>query len=507
MAIRFTPEGESLTPKVSKSSQLLKNIGKRAGGTAKEFTREALKGVYGLSRMMPGATLGTPEFSEEEQEKYLGKVGLTPAEEKGTPEKFAGRYGRIFGFGGFFNPVASLIPTVAGQAAEELGAGPKVQSAVEFLTGLKGAGKGKSVQQTGKIAQPRVATKGVSPKEAGKITSSRLSKQVERVNEEASELAKDIGKGNKKFEMISGSIQKGEPIKDRFNKFFTNLENYTHANNQPLNNLKPLDNFLSNEAKLYQQTGAPTDLSQFVMNEIDQWKSSGSNNWYNLFRRYRLNNQKSQELARNPNIDPSIRRQKMSFLSRMNESIGETFKNSLPPNHPWINAFEQSNNAYSSYQNTLQAKRVLDPLISKNMPDAQLTNFINNPRVWEDLERFLGPKDSNGLKSILTDLQTARRALKGMQKFPKGVALLKELGKGALLKSVGLSKLYALMQLPNALKWAVGRYYSSPSFQGNLHEFVSALTENNVQGAFRALENMKEEKPEEEKKEIRFKEF
>lgn len=504
MPVRFTSEKDFNSPK-SKKSSFGQDVAETMGSLyepTKGFLREGIKGLAGL------ATLDNPFMHEPLQgglEQTFPEVGL--GNEEKTPSlgtKFGERFGRILGWGGFFNPASAAGSAVAGQTAEQAGFGPVGQTVAEVGASLRLPGKGASANQTGKIAQPRIKTKGASPSEAGLITKGRLTQQLNRVNEEAAELGKSIGQGNQKFKQITSAIERNEPIKQRFDQFFSTLENYTHAQNQPFRNMKPLNDFLANESRLYQGTGSPTKLSKFVMDEIQGWQTSGSDKWYNLFRRYRLNNQRKQELLSDITIDPKLKREQVSYLSRMNDSLKDTFKANLPPNHPWLGAFEQSNDAYSSYLNTVQARKILQPLVTKNMTDAQLNKFLSNDKGWQDLERFLGPQESGNLKDILKDLQSARNSLQSMQRFPSGSKALAELAKSAFLKEAGLGKLAVLLQLPKAWKWAVGQYYSSPSFQGNLHELAEALSEQNSTAAGIALSKMGEAPEKKEEKKVRF---
>lgn len=471
--------------------------------------REAIKGGYNLASL--ATTILTNGMFKEPLpegvlEKGLQALGLEEPEMMGKPlpgsealTQATGRFGRIYGGGGFLNPAVALGATGAGEAAKGLGLGETGQNIAEIAASLRGAGPGAPVQQTGKIAQPRIVTRGTPVKQAGSITKNRLTQQVNRVNEEAAELAKNIGQGNQKFQKITGSIERNEPIQARFNKFFTDLENYTHANNQPLQNIKPMANFLSNEARLYQQTGAPTDLGKFVMGEINGWRNEGSDNFYNMFRRYRLNNQRIGEIGRDFNIPSPLRNQQISFLRRMNDAIGETFRENLPKDNPWLQAFEQSNEAYSSYKNTEQAREVLQPLLQKSMTPAKAQQFLDNDRYWEGLTRFLGKEEVGSMRQILQDLIQAQSALKSMQRFPEGMEFLRSLAPGIALKEVGLGKIAALLQFPKAYKWALGKFYSDPSFQGNWHEFVQALAKRNLPAALQAARKLGE--PEEEKKE------
>lgn len=468
---------------------------------AKEFVREGIKGAYRLSTFLSPVK----RLTEEEQNKYLSQVGLgeTPPEEQNVVTKGSARLGGIVGSGGFMNPAAALTSAGGGQVAEELGAPPWLQTVVELALGLRSSGGGSPIQQTGRIAQPRASATQQAPAARGRITTSRLTHQMNRVNEEAAQLAQNIGTGNRRFQLINQAIDRQHPIQQRFNQFFTNLENYTRASNRPIQNTQPLTDFLSNEARLYQGTGAQTDLGNFVMNEVNGWNQHGVNDWYNMFRRYRLNNQRIREIRGNQNIAPGLRRQQSSFLERMNDSLRDTFRQNFSANDPWMRAFEESNSAYHAYQNTLGARQILQPLIQRNMTDAQLQRFLGNPERWEQLERFLGPHDANAMRQILQDIQTARNGLRSIQRFPGGLRGAINLLKLPALKSAGLGKLGALLSTRDAFQWAVGRYYSSPQFQGTFHEFAEALARGNTNAAAIALNKIGEER-EEKNKGIKF---
>jgi hypothetical protein len=244
-------------------------------------------------------------------------------------------------------------------------------------------------------------------------------------------------------------------------------------------------------------------MSKFAMDEINGWQHQGKNDFYNMFRRYRLNNERSREIRANRDLPRDIRNQQLSFLSRMNEGISESFRQSLPPNHPWLEAFESSNQAYGAYQNTLQARRVLDPLLHGNMTDADATRFLDNPRIWEDIERLLGPAESTNLRQILNDVRTAKGALRGLKRFPQGWQAIMQAIKGPLAKSVGLGKLIPLLHAKEGWDWAVGRHYANPQFQGTFHQFTEALVDRNIPlttHLIRVMANEKNEDKEEDGK-------
>jgi hypothetical protein len=105
------------------------------------------------------------------------------------------------------------------------------------------------------------------------------------------------------------------------------------------------------------------------------------------------------------------------------------------------------------------------------------------------MERFLGPQEASNLKEVLTDLQQARSALQSMKRMPGIWEGLKEKG---MLGALGFKTLAALLSVPYATKWAVGRYFSSPEFATNMKELSKALLEENIPAISNALKKIEE---------------
>lgn len=435
--------------------------------------------------LAPPLTLaGSSEINE-----FLNMLDI-PKEEIRPIEKFMGRWGRFTGAtpgmpGGFATGGTSAL---AGQAAEEAGLGPTGQMIAEMGGGLRF--KRPSLQQMTKIKQPRVVTKKIAPNKAGAITEQRLASQLEKVNDQAADIAKDIGKHNRPFKVISEAIEKKLPIDSKFEKSFEGLENISKAANIPLKDVSILDNFLKTELSKYQSTGAPTFMSNLIEKEINGWLTGGKNELYPAYRRYRLNNQRIKEIISDPNFPRAFRGEAIGFFTRMNDAIASSIEASLPQNSGWMQTFKGLNEMYGAFKNTQLAKKILDPLLNKNIDDKKLNTFLSNSRNWEDLERFLGPQETSNLKDVLIDLQTARTGLQSMKRLPPIWNAMMEKGLAGVVlgKSIG-----ALLSLPYATKWAIGRYFSSPEFAGNLKELSKSIAEQNVPLIIRTMKRIEEQ--------------
>lgn len=434
--------------------------------------------------------------TSENVHDLLNRFGFEKKEQS-VGEKHAGRMGRLFAgaavIPGVGIPLAgstALTGSTAGQIAEEMGFGPTGQSIAEIAASLRFPSKS-AQSPISSIRQPRIITKGTLPEHAGNVSYRRVGEQLTRVNQEANALAQNIGKNNRPFQNISLAIDEGVPIQQNFNKVFTNLENITHRFNAPLQDMKPLNDFIASEMRLYQGTGAPTFMGNLITKELGAWQQTGQNGLYNVFRRYRLNNERIREIISDPNFPPAFRNQAVGFFTRMNQAISESISASLPKNSRWLQAFEQSNNAYSNYMNTLQVRRVTQPLMQGSLSDAKLTKILSDGRFWENVERFLGQEESQNLKSVLTDLKTARNGLQSMKKSPpfwRGV--LRHLG----VRSLAGKLVASLFNIPSSWRWIKGMYYSSPEFSRSFGELSSAITERNVPAMVTAAKKVAEEK-------------
>lgn len=455
-----------------------------------------------------------PLPTRSQVDKILTQQGI-PKEEKTEAEKGLGRFGRNTGsFAvtpgvGLANAAKiGFTSAGAGELARKAGLGEAGQALAEIGGSLRF--KGKPITPQNKISQPRVLTKDKNAKKAGFISDKLLSKRLDDLGEEASKLAADVGSDHPTFKKISNAIDTGVPIKERFQQKFSSLEELAKNVDQPVNS-NALDSFLSNEAHRYTGVGADTDLSKFVSEQITGWQKSGGDSLYKMFRRYRLNNDKWKEIQQSvphSSMLPDSSKQKMNFLTRMNDSIKDSIKSSFEsgkeiaipgqsspssPGRQWFNAFEKTNDAYSQFKNTQTVKRILDPILKGNVSEKDLNKFLSNQRNWEDITRFLGPEEGEKLHTLVEDVVKAKNALESL---PKG-DIIQDLTSKALLGLIpGGKKVLTALSIPKLWNWAKGRYYSSPEFQSNFHELVQGIIENNPQAIKLASDKIKsEDKP------------
>lgn len=482
--------GESGEEKVApgEKARLHPEIEALKSGDEKEFAKQAIANAA-ESDLAPSLTRAS---GSEDINKMLNMVGI-PKEEKYPSEKLLGRGARLFsgaaasGAGAGLSLSTAATGSIAGQLAEEMGYGPTGQAVAETAASLR-LGRLPPAQQATRIRQPRIVTRGLPPGEAGEVTARRVGNQLRRINDEAGVLAQNIGVNNRPFQTVSRAIESGQPIQRNFDTFFNGLENITYRFNSPLQDTAPLDTFINNEMRLYQGTGAPTFMGNLITNELQGWQQSGQNGLYNLFRRYRLNNQRIREIITDQNFPPAFRNQAIGFFTRMNEAISQSFASSLPQNSRWLQAFNQSNAAYSTYMNTLQVRRVLQPLIHGDLTPARLTRTLNDERFWESVNRFLGPDESQNLRQLLTDLQTGRNGLQSMRRAP---GFMNTLMRHGLTRLAGRF-IGTLFNVPSAWRYVRGRYYSSPEFQHTFSELTVAITERNVPAIVTAANKISE---------------
>lgn len=413
-------------------------------------------------------------------DKFLELAGI-PKEEEADIERYAGRVGRIYGgseaLGLPLGLKTSAISGLGGHLVEEAGGGPIPQALAEIGLSLKSGKVGSKAAPT-KIKQPRIVTKDVPPEKAGTISSARQKAVVEKLDKQAVRLSEDVVKDATDFKKISAEIEKKSPIQENFNKFFDNLENFSHEANVPLRDVKPLNDFLAKEARLYEATGAPTFMSKLINQEINGWRAAGKDELYSLYRRYRLNNRRIREIMSDPTFPFSERKEAIGFFTRMNEAITGSLERSLPEDSQWLKLFKSGNESYSNYLNTLEVKRILDPLMKGDLTNKQLTRTLESDRFWRSAERILEPQKAQELRTVLTDLQQARNAIMSMKESPE---ILNSLLKYGLTKQFIGDFLSKIMSVPKMIKWGMGRYYSSPEFDKNLKEFLKAFSENNAE--------------------------
>lgn len=435
--------------------------------------------------------------------KFMEERLDIPKEEHTPIERFGGGFGRSFG-GGIATglpPGVAASTAATGQAgrrgAEMLGLGEKGQAIAEVIFSLRGGKPSVKKAPPTSIKQPRMVVKGKPAEEAGTISAASARSKIEKLDDQAAKLAKDIGKDQKNFQKVSESIKKGHPIDEKFNQFFNGLENITHQLNVPLQDVAPLNNFLSKEARLYQQVGAPTFMGNLINKELRGWAQSGKNDLYSLYRRFRLNNQRLKEIVNDPSFPPAFKKEAIGFFTRMNESITDTFKASLPKDSPWLKTFTSGNEAYSTFRNTQIVRKVLDPLMKGDLTSAQLKKAISNDSFWRSAEGVLGKEDAKKLKTILGDMNTARDAILSIKRSPN---LFNTAIKHGLKKSLFGPMLATLTSVPKMIKWGMGQYYASPAFEANIKELALALTEKNIPAINTALQKISESEKNSESK-------
>lgn len=459
---------------------------------------------------LPGLAQGAetaPEFgtlpSSSQISSLLDMLGFGKQEESRL-EQAGGRFGRGFGGGLAFStgPLAALSSALTGTGAAELvkslGGGETLQNWADFLGSLRFGNL--SPKQTNKVRQPRLVEKNVSPTKAGFISPERATQVLNRVNEEAAQVASEIGKNQPKFKQISDLIDKNAPIQKTFDSIFEGLETTANNFNSKINTA-PLDQFLSKESAKFSNIGAPTDLSSFIMDQINGWIKSGKDDLYSAFRRYRLNNGKIREIIDSVPKDQILsrtNREQIDFLARMNKEIANSFRQSTGTaqkgTSQWVNIFENTNKDYADFLNTKMAKSILDPILEKNVTENQINKFVNNKRNWEDLDRFMGKDESKKLHTLLTDVTKARNAI---NRFPKKDVPGEILKHTILSKIPGVGSASTAVAIPKIWNWAKGRYFSSPSFQKSFHELTEALIEQNMPAINKAIDKIEreEEKP------------
>lgn len=420
--------------------------------------------------------------------------------------------------GGLTMPGVGAIPAVTGAvggtALREIGhqfnVGEGFENLLDFLGNIiatRNPGQAATKVPKTSIAQPRIVEKNIAPSKAGAITKGRLESQLERVNSEAAELTKNIGSENDVFSKISKSINEGKPIQENFNRQFNNLESIAMQQNMPLN-AQNLEKFVSDEVAKFAGTGHPTEASKFITDHLAAWTSSGKNELYPMFKRYRMNNDEFSHILLTERPSPE-RAKKLNFLSRMNDAIESSFAHNFGGNQVvkaeqagaksipnWHEAFSETNRAYTAFKNTQQAKAIIDPVLNKSLTDAKLNSFLSNERTWEDLSRFLGTQEANKLRGVLTDLKSARAGLQSMKHLdvstPKVIATL------LAAKIPGLGKLAGLVHLPTAIDWIKGMINSSPTFARNMRELTTAIVDRNLPAIQHAVQQFQEGERKEE---------
>lgn len=386
--------------------------------------------------------------SSEETSQFIEELG-GPGKPKTLAGRFSKRGGRFVGSGlafGQTNALLNLGAGIAGQAAEELGASPWIQAAVELGTFLKGS-KSKSpiTSNSPEIAEEikRLKSIGFSDQD---ITLAKNAledrgwlKKTSQFTQQAEKKFKESAKGSeKKFESILEDsfpgLKEGGPgtFKQASSELFNSLDEL--AQGIVVENPEIFVNESNKAIANLERTLAKVPQKKQVVELLEE---ANKNAYQGLTADYYTNFYKDLNSVGqwgNP-------KQREHVFSLVKDAIKNTFKAQGPEGKKLASSLEDANKSWMKY---LQAEDISN-LTQKAMTDegmnfSKMYKMLQNPENFQTFSKGIGKEQTQNLKQIV--------------KTGQDIKDLKQVMKGGLVKeALGAGKLYAIGKAVVTLDW------------------------------------------------------
>lgn len=335
-----------------------------------------------------------------------------PGEAETTPGRYAGRIGRIYGstapFGGF-NPIPAAAAGTVGQTVEELGGGPLSQIASEIVTLIATQGKGGASVANNKAAQDKIrrlkdlgysdqditlAINAAKSPTGAKTLKTKIAKPTaasEAAFEGASKRSEELFQGvlNKAFPGLEEGIPSMEKAASEvYGKVAENAKNLPIKDASKLNST--IEEVMADVENTLANTPDEKTFVNFLKEATDKLKNNSSaDTFINFYQR--LN-----KMGRW--IDPS---KKEILLTKVKDSLKETFRRQGPQGEKLASEFETANKAW---QRLSQAEEVSSMLASSFTEEGanfqKLYNTVQKPKNYKQLEKSVGKESASKLKQI-----------------------------------------------------------------------------------------------------------
>ncbi len=529
-----------------KTQEMEASYAKIFGDVAKQFTKNALIGAGGTygdlaeligGQQSPGAEQRSgQEFETQETNRQLGKApsfadlysqsesdelgpgpgtlpttqGLEKVSEAlggpGEPETHAGKYaaraGKLYGSGvafGQVNPVGAVAAGVAGQAAEDAGADPLLQTAVEiaslvFSPGqahrkLAGSAKKEVQAKVEKLRQLgyteediTLAINNASKGKAGPVKASKGAKTEQAFEDFADHSDQMVS------DILTSEIPGIEHGTQRVHQMASDAYGQVaqEARNLVIKDSTPFINSATNVVReLRRNLGRNPEAESFLGRLHDAVISSTQNpTAENFMNFYKELNSMGKWMGRS---------QKDRLISQVKDGIKDTFRNEGPQGRELARKFEEAN---TGIRKAYQAEEVHDLLMKAATQDGndykKMHKLFDNADNVHLFEEVLGPRQASNLQLIaktgkeVKDFDKAWKAASGLS--PSKAVGLYKFWSGEF---AGLAGAAGAIGTATGAKRLAEEFLTNPKFQ-NLYVKGLHSLKNESPRAFRsANENMK----------------
>lgn len=381
------------------------------------------------------------------------------------------------------------LGALGGEIAKQTGAGELGQAIAEAGgMGLAGLGKGlissaKNVLKTTPKKLPSGLTeiKAVEAKapRLGTISKERQAASIEKLNKEASELAKTSAQ---KHVPLIKDIEKGIDFETRFEKGFGDVERLAQKANPEID-ITPLRTFFKENRIKYKDLPSPHIEGKKILAEVNNFNKNPQQNLGKLMRIYRSNNKKIRNSYERARLS-GTQQEYVDFLVDQNKAIADSFRKTLPSDSSWVKLFDQTNKEFRDFQNAKKTINQLKGFLSETPTKAEVTKLATNTKAQDRLKLAMGEKGAEEVTQIAKDLKQSIEAIK---KIPRS-----ELSKyDAIFPLYFLipwaGKAIGLYKASNLARYLYGWMLSTPARRKIYNEALKSVLKKDVTGYQKAL--------------------
>lgn len=386
----------------------------------------------------------------------------------------------------------------------------------EKVADVLGAFKPKEIWQLGKAginaarklkASPQTMESGLSKPRATESKLAKLAtigketqkKSVDNLNKEAGAL-------------IRKSIHKNVPLAKKVEEGFssTNLSrNFEHLDKAALKSkarldLEPVEQLMDDYVTKFKGIPSLDPDAKLIQSEIKAWRkpSKTPKTVADAYKTYRSNNRKIRAIDETA-FTSGKKADYVNFLKAQNKAIGQSFRDTLGKDAPFVQYFDNLNDQYKKVRRAENAFKTFEPMLrGKDLTPAALEKLAFDPkRQRKLLAETKNPELIQDVIQIAKDLKMAKEAVKGISKsawkgfeaaFP--VTLIIPVV-GQVAKSIGIP-FYAV----KTGRYLLGYWLSKPQTRRAYGDALKALTNHDVEGYKVATSVLRKalESPEEE---------
>lgn len=435
-------------------------------------------------------------------ENVLEKLGIqeptTPAGK--TIERF-GSYGLL----GLADSLGSVRSALAGQAAEESGAGPGAQTAAEIAVNpLVSIGRNprqalqsvksllpKKKAETYASGLPKLKAEGNTKlANFAKVTPDQEQKNIAALANNSKET---LTKTLKQKVPLYKELSEGKDFKSKISEDFSNLKKLA-AKEDILMDVTPLQKSFRQFENDFVGVPLPSAPLKKSFDEIKAFQNKPSKTLEELYNIRQHNSASRSDLLDKTNLS-SKERIWGDFLKKYNDAIDKSIEQTLGKDHPFTKSLENANEFYTNYKNAEKVSSILTPNLEEGFNVNSWKN-LSKTKGYKELKDILGEKPAKELNQLGKDVVKAYKVtqtLKGKKIFSDVDKLLGI----ANLSFAPLSTFFpAIAGIQGATtagyvgvkgaKYLAGHILSQPKTRREFSNLVKAINEDNAEAAFKA---------------------